>query len=106
MAVVAARAAAVKPADLGALFFSSGTTSTPKGILHSQRAVAIQWWRWPRLMGVGDDVRCWTANGFFWSGNFSMAVGSALSAGGTLVLQPTFQPEEALDRGIVEGGGE
>jgi fatty-acyl-CoA synthase len=95
--LVAARAAAVKPADLGALFFSSGTTSTPKGILHSQRAVAIQWWRWPRLMGVGDDVRCWTANGFFWSGNFSMAVGSALSAGGTLVLQPTFQPEEALD---------
>lgn len=95
--LVAARAAAVKPADLGALFFSSGTTSKPKGILHSQRAVAIQWWRWPRLMGVGDDVRCWTANGFFWSGNFSMAVGSALSAGGTLVLQPTFQPEEALD---------
>ena len=27
--------------------------ASPKGILHSQRAVAIQWWRWPRLMGVG-----------------------------------------------------
>jgi fatty-acyl-CoA synthase len=94
--VVGARAAAVKPADVGALFFSSGTTSRPKGILHAQRAVAIQWWRWPRLMGVGDDVRSWTANGFFWSGNFSMVVGSTLSAGGTLVLQPTFQAEEAL----------
>jgi len=96
-ALVAARAATVKPADVGALFFSSGTTSKPKGILHSQRAVAIQWWRWPRLMGVGDDVRCWTANGFFWSGNFSMVIGSTLSSGGTLVLQPTFQAEEALD---------
>jgi len=96
-ALVAARAAAVRPSDVGALFFSSGTTSTPKGILHSQRAVAIQWWRWPRLMGVADDVRCWTANGFFWSGNFSMVIGSTLSSGGALVLQPTFQAEEALE---------
>ena len=63
--VVAARAATLRPADAGALFFSSGTTSRPKGILHAQRAVAIQWWRWRRLMGVGDDVRSWTANGFF-----------------------------------------
>jgi fatty-acyl-CoA synthase len=96
-AVVEARAATVMPADVGALFFSSGTTSKPKGILHSQRAVVIQWWRWPRLMGVGDDVRGWTANGFFWSGNFSMVIGSTLSSGGTIVLQPTFQAEEALE---------
>jgi fatty-acyl-CoA synthase len=95
-ALVEARAATVTPADVGALFFSSGTTSKPKGILHSQRAVAIQWWRWPRLMGVGEDVRCWTANGFFWSGNFSMVIGSSLSCGGAIVLQPTFQAEEAL----------
>ena len=96
-ALVAARAATVTPADVGALFFSSGTTSKPKGILHSQRAVAIQWWRWPRLMGVGNDVRSWTANGFFWSGNFSMVIGSTLTCGGTIVLQPTFQAEEALE---------
>jgi fatty-acyl-CoA synthase len=95
-AAIDARAATVTPADLGALFFSSGTTSKPKGILHSQRAIAIQWWRWPRLMGVGDDVRCWTANGFFWSGNFSMVLGSALSSGGSVVLQPMFAAEEAL----------
>jgi len=48
-------------------------------------------------MGVGDDVRSWTANGFFWSGNFSMVIGSTLSSGGTIVLQPTFQAEEALE---------
>jgi len=96
-ALVAARAATVTPADVGALFFSSGTTSKPKGILHSQRAVAIQWWRFRRLMGVENDVRSWTANGFFWSGNFSMVIGSTLTAGGTIVLQPTFQAEEALE---------
>jgi fatty-acyl-CoA synthase len=95
-ALVEARAAAVTPADVGALFFSSGTTSKPKGILHSQRAVALQGWRWPRVMRVGDDVRAWTANGFFWSGNFSMVIGSALSSGGAIVLQPVFQAEAAL----------
>jgi fatty-acyl-CoA synthase len=95
--LVAARAESVRPADVGALFFSSGTTSKPKGVLQSQRAVALQWWRWPRLMGFGDDVRSWTANGFFWSGNFSMVIGSALSSGGALVLQPTFSAEHALE---------
>lgn len=95
-ALVEGRASAVAPADAGALFFSSGTTAAPKGILHSQRAVAIQWWRWPRLMGVGGDVRSWTANGFFWSGNFSMVIGTTFSSGGAIALQQTFQAEEAL----------
>jgi fatty-acyl-CoA synthase len=94
--VVDARAAEVAPADAGALFFSSGTTSRPKGILQSQRAVALQWWRWRRVMSVADDVRSWTANGFFWSGNFSMVLGSTFSSGGAIALQPTFQAEEAL----------
>jgi acyl-CoA synthetase (AMP-forming)/AMP-acid ligase II len=43
-----------------------------------------------------SDARAWSANGFFWSGNFAMAIGGALSSGGSLILQPTFQPAEAL----------
>jgi fatty-acyl-CoA synthase len=97
ISLVEAAAASVKPSDAGMLFFSSGTTGLPKGIFHAQRAIAIQWWRWPRVLGVTDDVRCWTANGFFWSGNFSMVIGCGLSSGGTIVLQSTFQPEEALE---------
>ncbi|HEY6131766.1 MAG TPA: class I adenylate-forming enzyme family protein [Halioglobus sp.] len=95
--VVDARAATRSPADAGGLFFSSGTTSLPKGILHSQRAFALQWWRYPRLAGVDEVVRCWTANGLFWSGNITLAVGLAFTTGGTLVLQPYFEPEATLD---------
>ncbi len=95
-AMVNARAAAVTPADAGGLFFSSGTTSLPKGILHAQRAFAIQWWRYPYLMNVDGVVRSWTGNGFFWSGNIAMTVGVALSTGGAVVLQPYFVPEMAL----------
>lgn len=95
-AIVDARAATVAPSDAGGLFFSSGTTSLPKGILHAQRAFAIQWWRWPRVMSVKGAVRSWTGNGFFWSGNVTMVVGVALSTGGSNVLQPYFEPEQAL----------
>lgn len=95
-AMVDAAAAAVAPADPGALFFSSGSTGKPKGILNSHRGVTIQAWRWARMYGLHDDVRTWSANGFFWSGNFGTALGSTLSTGGAIVLQPTFQPVEAL----------
>jgi fatty-acyl-CoA synthase len=94
--LVDATAAAVTPADPGVLFFSSGSTAKPKGILSAHRGVTLQLWRWKRFYAAGDDVRIWSANGFFWSGNFGMAIGGGLSSGGALVLQPTFQAEEAL----------
>ena len=94
--LIDAAAASVSPADPGSIFFSSGSTARPKGILSSHRAAAIQFWRWPRLFGLESDVRVWTANGLFWAGTFSSAVGSALSCGGTLVLQRIFDPEPTL----------
>ncbi|MFD1814639.1 class I adenylate-forming enzyme family protein [Rhodococcus gannanensis] len=96
--VVESSAAAVAPSDTAVLFFSSGTTSKPKGILSAHRGVAIQMWRFRRMYRFEpeDLIRCWTANGFFWSGNFAMALGSTLACGGSLVLQSTFEPEEAL----------
>jgi fatty-acyl-CoA synthase len=94
---VDARAAANSPADPGVLFFSSGSTAMPKGILSAHRGVTLQLWRWPKwYQAQPGDLRMWSANGFFWSGNFSMAFGGALTRGGSLVLQSTFNAEEAL----------
>jgi acyl-CoA synthetase (AMP-forming)/AMP-acid ligase II len=97
IAQIEARAATVHPSDPAALFFSSGSTSKPKGVLSAHRGISIQLWRLRNQEQLGDGVRSWTANGFFWSGNFAMVLGPTLAAGGTLVLQRTFQPEEALD---------
>lgn len=92
-------AAAVRPSDTAVLFFSSGSTSRPKGILSAHRGVAIQLWRFRRMYRFGpeDHIRCWTANGFFWSGNFAMGLGTTFASGGTLVLQSTFVATEALE---------
>ena len=97
--LIEATAAAVLPSDAAVLFFSSGSTSKPKGILSAHRGVCIQLWRFRRMYGFspGDYVRGWTANGFFWSGNFTMVLGSTLASGGALVLQSTFDAAEALE---------
>lgn len=90
------RADTVAPADPGILLFSSGTTGKPKGILSAHRAVCVQLWRWRRIFGIRDNDRVLTANGLFWSGQFGMAIGGSLSAGGTLVMQSFFNPETTL----------
>ena len=94
----------MRPSDAAAVFFSSGSTSKPKGIMSSHRGVAIQMWRFRRMCGFSpdDNVRCWSANGFFWSGNFVMSLGATLAAGGSLVLQPTFDAADALELMVAE----
>jgi acyl-coenzyme A synthetase/AMP-(fatty) acid ligase len=98
-ALIEATAATVQPSDTAVLFFSSGTTSKPKGIRSAHRGVTLQMWRFRRMFGFGpgDEVRCWTANGFFWSGNFAQALGATLAAGGTLILQSLFDAAATLE---------
>jgi fatty-acyl-CoA synthase len=95
-ALLDALAAEVAPTDRGLVFFSSGTTAKPKAIVHAHRAAALMCWRWRHIFALDPDVRTWSANGFFWSGNFAMALGSTLAAGGCLVLQRHFDTGEAL----------
>ena len=73
-----------------------GLDAKPKAIVHAHRAAAIQCWRWRRIFAVDPDVRTWSANGLFWSGNFCMALGTTFAAGGSLVLQRYFAPGESL----------
>ncbi|HEX7857990.1 MAG TPA: class I adenylate-forming enzyme family protein [Sphingobium sp.] len=96
--LVDATAAAVAPSDPGVLLFSSGSTGKAKGILSANRGVCLQMWRWARWYNTAADAppRTWSANGFFWSGNFASAMGATLSAGGTLILQRWFDAKEAL----------
>jgi len=95
-ALVDARLALVSPFDDGILIYTSGTTATPKGVLHAQRAPALQAWRFARLLRFDPEVRTWSAYPFFWTAGFAMVMGGTLAAGGCLVLQEHFDPGEAL----------
>ncbi|MDG2005480.1 MAG: class I adenylate-forming enzyme family protein [Novosphingobium sp.] len=88
----------VKPSDPAMLLFSSGSTGKPKGIMNSHRGINIQSWRWPRIYDIEAEhpVRFWSANGLFWSGNWSIALGGTLAGGGCLVLQRVFDPVDAI----------
>jgi acyl-CoA synthetase (AMP-forming)/AMP-acid ligase II len=86
----------VTPADDAVIIYTSGTTARPKGVLHAQRAPALQSWRLAQQLCLDPDVRVWSAFPFFWTAGFSMAMGATLAAGGCLVLQEHFDPGETL----------
>lgn len=91
-----ARTAGVSPFDDGMVVYTSGTTGTPKGALHAQRAAAIQSWRFAQQLCLDPSVRVWSAFPFFWTAGFCMVMGATLAAGGCLVLQELFEAGEAL----------
>jgi len=95
--IIDATSASVAPSDPGLLFFSSGSTGKAKGVLSSHRGVSLQLWRWKKWYNIQEPPRTWSANGFFWSGNFAMAMGGTITSGGTLLLQRWFDPPEALE---------
>ena len=86
----------VHPDDDALVIFSSGTTSTPKGMLHSHRAVTLQFWIQARLFGRHERTRMWTALPMFWTAGLNTAMGSTIAAGGCWVMQETFEPGAAL----------
>jgi fatty-acyl-CoA synthase len=95
-ALVDATAAEVTPGDHALIIYTSGTTATPKSILHPHRGPALQSWRFAQQLRLDPSVRVWSAFPFFWSAGFVMVMGATLAAGGCLVLQEHFDPGEAL----------
>ena len=95
-ALLDAISAEIHPADEALVIYTSGTTARPKGVAHRQRTPVIQTWRFAELMGFDADERVYTAYPFFWTAGIAMSLGATLAAGGTLLLQETFEPGAAL----------
>lgn len=96
-ALLDAAAAEVHPADDAVLIYTSGTTAHPKGVLHRQRAPAIQSWRFAESMALAPEDVVLTAQPFFWTAGIAMSLGASLAAGSRLIAPPVFEAGQFLD---------
>jgi acyl-CoA synthetase (AMP-forming)/AMP-acid ligase II len=94
--IVRAMEERVRPADDMVVLFTSGSTSTPKGVIHTHggglRATANG--LGVRCVGPGD--RLYIPMPMFWTGGFSSGLITAAVAGATLLTESAPEPEGTL----------
>lgn len=86
----------VTPADPLVIMFTSGSSGTPKGVIHSHGNAlgAVQSGLAARC--IDSDTRLYLPMPFFWVGGFGSGILSALLAGATLVTEELPRPETTL----------
>ncbi|GLY24618.1 FadD3 family acyl-CoA ligase [Micromonospora sp. NBRC 101691] len=91
------RAAAVRPDDVADLFFTSGTTGRPRGVIgtHAQAIALYVAWSERATLRPGD--RCLLVNPFFHTFGYKAGVIACLLRGATIVPQPVFDVAATLD---------
>jgi fatty-acyl-CoA synthase len=88
--------AQVHPSDAALIVYSSGTTDSPKGVLHCHEAIARQWRTQAQLFGRDEFRRVWCPLPLFWTAGLNAAMGATIAGGATWVMQEMFEPGEAL----------
>jgi fatty-acyl-CoA synthase len=90
------RAAAIDPRDVCYLLYTSGSTSTPKGVQLQHYALIENMWHIGERMHVSERDRLWLAVSLFWGLGCENALFNLLTHGGCVVLQEHFEAGEAL----------
>src|SRR5262249_35707387 len=94
-------ARAVGPHDVCYLLYTSGSTSTPKGVQLQHYALIENMWQIGERMRVTERDRLWLAVSLFWGLGCENALMNLLTHGGCVVLQEHFDAGEALR--LIEG---
>ncbi|HXW26119.1 MAG TPA: AMP-binding protein [Xanthobacteraceae bacterium] len=89
-------ARAVDPRDVAYLLYTSGSTSTPKGVQLQHYALIENMWHIGERMHVSERDRLWLAVSLFWGLGCENALFNLLTHGGCVVLQESFEAGEAL----------
>jgi fatty-acyl-CoA synthase len=89
-------AAAIDPKDAAYILYTSGSTSTPKGVQLQHYALIENMWHIGERMHVTEHDRLWLAVSLFWGLGCENALFNLMTHGGCIVLQESFEPGEAL----------
>jgi acyl-CoA synthetase (AMP-forming)/AMP-acid ligase II len=80
--------ARVAPADTLAIIYTSGSTSDPKGVVHSHGAFVRSSRRWAASMPYRNGDRLFATGPMFWVGGLVTSLLTMVQVGGTLVNSP------------------
>lgn len=95
--LLAAVESEVTPADLFVTIYTSGTTSEPKGVVHTHGNFLRHGVNQARFMNMTEDDRVFCAMPLFWVGGVGCGLNMALATGSALLMIEKFDPEAALD---------
>jgi len=94
--LLAAVEAEVTPADPMVVIYSSGSTSEPKGAVHTHGAVIRHAENLNRFRDLRSDDRLYSPMPFFWVGGFVFNLVSVLHEGASVICEEVFEPEATL----------
>ena len=95
--VVDAAEAAVEPPDVACILYTSGSTSTPKGVQLQHYALIENMWGIGERQHLRAGDRLWLAVSLFWGLGCENALFALMTHAGTIVLQERFEAGEAID---------
>ncbi|GGC77802.1 class I adenylate-forming enzyme family protein [Chelatococcus reniformis] len=87
---------AVAPEDPSIIYYTSGTTGRPKGAVMPHRSTLSTYESTARWLGLSPADTVVITGSFAFILHSTLAAGSHLGAGGTLVIQERFHPQNAL----------
>jgi fatty-acyl-CoA synthase len=86
-----------RPEDDAIIIYTSGSSSRPKSVPLSHGGIIENGFNIGERQGYTETDRVLLAPPLFWSYGSANAMSAVLTHGATLVLQPRFEPGEALD---------
>src|SRR5262249_60504042 len=87
---------AVTPDDVAYILYTSGTTSTPKGVQLCHGGLVENMWNIGERQHLTAADRMWMGISLFWSFGCANALLAVMTHGGAVVLQDHLEPGAAL----------
>ena len=84
----------LSPNDLSLIMFTSGTTGSPKGVMHTQNSVLAAGLPWPDKLGMNDTTVVHMASTFCHLTGYLFGVCLPIMLGGTGVFQDVWNADE------------